>query len=440
MSIPFAALYELECGIPGISLFRGYDLRRIDQSPAFYRYDQAVEFVATAQKIWAYYMHWLACAIISHEHGFCSQLNFGAPLRMQHTEFVHRLNKYAFYGSGQSLRRLMSHAIYANSMDFLCAEFISRYVRRLIVAERCGDVYLAIWPLPASNPDDRSREEPVEQFVRMYLNEEGLTLDDLDVSIIEIDCGSVYLLSSSCNNNSSQYSQVAINCKSKAWASSYPIRKFEICGLTYYSRTYTANYGFRQHESVAVHREALRLLSPSHPYHRGSLSDLATALWTRIEVKGDPGDMDEAIALYRENWRSVRLCIQIAACFSTTWPALFTLAPRRGAIHATWTRRLCFHREALELRLDGDHHRGQSLNNLANALWTRFEDQGNADDIDETVRLHREVLSLLPAGQPGRDVSLTNLANAISLQVAERQRGDIDEVISLGRHSWEKMI
>ncbi|KAJ7738208.1 hypothetical protein B0H14DRAFT_2638538 [Mycena olivaceomarginata] len=424
MSIPFAALYELECGIPGISLFRGYDLRRIDQSPAFYRYDQAVEFVATAQKIWAYYMHWLACAIISHEHGFCSQLNFGAPLRMQHTEFVHRLNKYAFYGSGQSLRRLMSHAIYANSMDFLCAEFISRYVRRLIVAERRGDVYLAIWPLPASNPDDRSREEPVEQFVRMYLNEEGLTLDDLDVSIIEIDCGSVYLLSSSCNNNSSQYSQVAINCKSKAWASSYPIRKFEICGLTYYSRTYTANYGFRQHESVAVHREALRLLSPSHPYHRGSLSDLATALWTRIEVQGDPGDMDEAIAFMLLN--------NLASAFHTC-------SEERGDPRDL-DKAIVFHREALELRLDGDHHRGQSLNNLANALWTRFEDQGNADDIDETVRLHREVLSLLPAGQPGRDVSLTNLANAISLQVAERQRGDIDEVISLGRHSWEKTI
>ncbi|KAF7343162.1 hypothetical protein MVEN_01747000 [Mycena venus] len=190
MSIPFAALHELECGIPGISLFRGYDLRRIDQSPTFYRYEQAVEFVATAQKIWAYYMHWLACAIIiSYEHGFRSQLNFGAPLRIQHTEFIHRLNKYAFYGSGQSLRRLMSHAIYANSMDFLCAEFISKYARRLIVTERHGDVYLAIWPLPASNPDDRSREEPVEQFMRMYLNEEGLTLDDLDVSIIEIDCG-----------------------------------------------------------------------------------------------------------------------------------------------------------------------------------------------------------------------------------------------------------
>ncbi|KAJ7862933.1 hypothetical protein B0H14DRAFT_3444427 [Mycena olivaceomarginata] len=280
---------------------------------------------------------------------FCSQLNFGAPLRMQHTEFVHRLNKYTFYGSGQSLSTPHEprHLCQLDGLP-LCGVYF----------QRRGDVYLAIWPLPASNPDDRSREEPVEQFVRMYLNEEGLTLDDLDVSIIEIDCGK------------------------------------------------TANYGFRQHESVAVHREALRLLSPSHPYHRGSLSDLATALWTRIEVQGDPGDMDEAIAFMLLN--------NLASAFHTC-------SEERGDPRDL-DKAIVFHRE-------GDHHRGQSLNNLANALWTRFEDQGNADDIDETVRLHREVLSLLPAGQPGRDVSLTNLANAISLQ--ERQRGDIDEVISL---------
>ncbi|KAJ6556110.1 hypothetical protein B0H19DRAFT_1151920 [Mycena capillaripes] len=118
-SIPVHALEELGATMPGISIFMGYDPSRMDDSPLFLTREAAVEYLTKGAKIWTYFMHWLACAMIhSHENGFNSRLNFGAPIRMQDTEFFHRVSQYAFYGSAQSLRRLMSHTVYANSMDF----------------------------------------------------------------------------------------------------------------------------------------------------------------------------------------------------------------------------------------------------------------------------------------------------------------------------------
>jgi tetratricopeptide (TPR) repeat protein len=75
-----------------------------------------------------------------------------------------------------------------------------------------------------------------------------------------------------------------------------------------------------------------------------------------------------------------------------------------------------------------------SLNNLADALQTRFEQRGAPNDLDETISLHREALLLWPAPHPDRSTSLNNFANA--LQTCFKQRGapnDLDEAISLGR-------
>ncbi|KAJ7754696.1 hypothetical protein DFH07DRAFT_822955 [Mycena maculata] len=160
-------------------------MRRMNDSPSFATRAEASKFVTNAQKIWVYYMHWLTCCILtSIENGYNSAWNFGAAINMSTTEFVHRINKTAFYGSGQSLRRLMSHVVYSNAMDFLCAHFISKYSRRLLVTEHQGAVHLTMWPIPKETPMDPSQEEPAEQFMRMYLHQNGLTIDDLDNEVM----------------------------------------------------------------------------------------------------------------------------------------------------------------------------------------------------------------------------------------------------------------
>ena len=77
-----------------------------------------------------------------------------------------------------------------------------------------------------------------------------------------------------------------------------------------------------------------------------------------------------------------------------------------------------------------------SLNNLANALQTRFEKRGTSNDLDEVISLHREALLLRPAPDPHRSMSLNNLVTA--LQTRFKQQGasnDLDEVTSLRREA-----
>ncbi|KAG5649365.1 hypothetical protein H0H81_004276 [Sphagnurus paluster] len=73
-----------------------------------------------------------------------------------------------------------------------------------------------------------------------------------------------------------------------------------------------------------------------------------------------------------------------------------------------------------------------SLNNLALALQTRFEQQGASNDLDEAISLHREVLLLRAAPHPGRSMSLNNLALALQTHFEQRSASnDLDEAIPL---------
>ena len=55
-------------------------------------------------------------------------------------------------------------------------------------------------------------------------------------------------------------------------------------------------------------------------------------------------------------------------------------------------------------------NRSKSLNNLANALRTRFEQSGRHDDLKEASLLHKDAFGLQTNPYPSRFWSLTNLA------------------------------
>jgi hypothetical protein len=52
--------------------------------------------------------------------------------------------------------------------------------------------------------------------------------------------------------------------------------------------------------------------------------------------------------------------------------------------------------------------RSTSLNNLATALQTHFEQRGASNDLDEAISLHQEALLLSQPAHPGRSASLNN--------------------------------
>ncbi|KAJ6611670.1 hypothetical protein B0H10DRAFT_2223840 [Mycena sp. CBHHK59/15] len=191
MSLPKQGLKELGTLMPGISLFRGYTSRDLNDV-VFQTIAAAKEYISAVQKIYTYYLHWVAnCIRNSVECGFHSKWNWGAPINMSHTEFLHRASKNAFYGGYESLKRLMSHQVYANEMDFVCACFISRNAQRILFSERKGATYITIWPLPDCRYDDLCAAEPSDQFLRMYLMEQGLDMEDLDTSVMSEEDGDV---------------------------------------------------------------------------------------------------------------------------------------------------------------------------------------------------------------------------------------------------------
>ncbi|KAF8193164.1 CHAT domain-containing protein [Mycena galopus ATCC 62051] len=74
------------------------------------------------------------------------------------------------------------------------------------------------------------------------------------------------------------------------------------------------------------------------------------------------------------------------------------------------------------------------VNELANAVESRFDERVAEEDLDEAIQLYREALVLYPAPHPDRDNYLDNLANVLETRL--KQRGgseDLDELIGLYR-------
>ncbi|KAJ7833387.1 tetratricopeptide repeat-containing protein [Mycena leptocephala] len=94
------------------------------------------------------------------------------------------------------------------------------------------------------------------------------------------------------------------------------------------------------------------------------------------------------------------------------------------------------HREALGLRAPHHPDRGTSLNNLANAVQTRFEQHGNLKDVDEAIELHKEALAVFAPPHPNRSTSLNNLATALRTRFEQLgDSEDMDEAIELHREA-----
>ncbi|KAF8177479.1 CHAT domain-containing protein [Mycena galopus ATCC 62051] len=187
-------------------------------------------------------------------------------------------------------------------------------------------------------------------------------------------------------------------------------------------------------EAIELHREALALHVPPHPHRGGSLNDLANALETRFEQKKKLNDIDEAIELHREAL-ALRVPPHPSRCVSLNNLAgvLETRFEQQGDSNDL-DKAIELHREALSLRLPPHSARGSSLNNLASALQTRFEQRWDSKDIDEAIELHREALILHSPPHPAWSISLNNLADGLHTRFKLRGNPkDIAEAIQLHR-------
>ncbi|KDR71661.1 hypothetical protein GALMADRAFT_75010, partial [Galerina marginata CBS 339.88] len=151
-------------------------------------------------------------------------------------------------------------------------------------------------------------------------------------------------------------------------------------------------------EAISLFRRALELQVPPHPDRSTTLDDLSSALSTRFELGGQQIDFDEAESLHQE------------------------------ALNDS----VSFYRHALELHPPVDPKRTLLLANLANSLFTRFEEEGQKSDLEEAISFHRQVLGFQT--WPNRHQTLRNLSNALLTRFEqEGQQTDLNEAISLAR-------
>ncbi|KAJ7692766.1 CHAT domain-containing protein [Mycena rosella] len=178
-------------------------------------------------------------------------------------------------------------------------------------------------------------------------------------------------------------------------------------------------------DAIALCREDLA--NCSHSELRHCLRNLADVLQMRFDHQRHTRDIDEAIKLYR----------RVPGNDDDT----ATLNNLSGAVQARFQQQgnpadideaieLC--RKSLLLSSLSQSNRPRLSVNLGMALRTRFSQRGNARDLDEAIELHRQALQSQRTNDPDHSIILSNLADVLQLRFRERGRKrDIDEAIDL---------
>jgi len=186
--------------------------------------------------------------------------------------------------------------------------------------------------------------------------------------------------------------------------------------------------------TLSYHIQCLEIATRLQPLDKATWKALGLAYRRLHEQSQSNRDLDKEIIAFRRGLEPAPHP-DCSTSLNDLANALQTRFEQRGASNDL-DEAISLHREALLLRPASHPDHSMSLNNLANALQTRFQQRGASNDLDGAISLHREALLLRPVPHPDRFSSLNNLANV--LQTCFEQRGasnDLDEAISLHREA-----
>ncbi|KAF7976821.1 hypothetical protein HWV62_5500 [Athelia sp. TMB] len=117
--------------------------------------------------------------------------------------------------------------------------------------------------------------------------------------------------------------------------------------------------------------------------------------------------------------------------------ALSTRFGKLGQI-ADLEQAISYHHDALELYPHGHPDRSISLNNLASALSIRFDQLGQITDLEQAIDYYHDVLELRPLGHPKRPSTLNNLATALCTRFDQLgQILDLEQALSYHHSALE---
>jgi hypothetical protein len=146
--------------------------------------------------------------------------------------------------------------------------------------------------------------------------------------------------------------------------------------------------------TISLFRDALALRPQRHPDRPLSLYILALALSWRHNKKNTAVDIREAAQLYHE---------LLPLCAEGTY--LRGIAAGKNGVDRVIDEcnqlptdasdeGICLRRVVLELCPVGHQRRTRAINELSNALESRFKQNGNVDDLDQGIQFCREAVPL----------------------------------------------
>ncbi|PPR04356.1 hypothetical protein CVT26_004224, partial [Gymnopilus dilepis] len=160
---------------------------------------------------------------------------------------------------------------------------------------------------------------------------------------------------------------------------------------------------------------ALEFFPSPHPLRSGPLNNLATGVSTRFKQRGDPHDLDESITLDRQ------------------------ALDLRPSPHPDRSM------QALDLRPSPHPDRSMSLNNLADGLLTRFEQQDNPHDLHCALRHISEAANSTSVSPSNRykyarrwALRANQYHHSSTLQAFDLALSLIPQLVALGLDIWAR--
>jgi tetratricopeptide (TPR) repeat protein len=169
-------------------------------------------------------------------------------------------------------------------------------------------------------------------------------------------------------------------------------------GLSYASTGFAESLS----ESICLHREAVQLVSPTHPQRGVTVSSLKQALMASFRHCHERSMLTEAIALLRESLSLVAEGSQNFERMNELAEALIASFNEQNDLDHL-NEALHLHRKALKYRPPGHHRRMESLQSLGRLLC-RVE----CRSWSEALALYSEALDTCPVGSPLRAEMLCN--------------------------------
>ncbi|KDR83220.1 hypothetical protein GALMADRAFT_874858 [Galerina marginata CBS 339.88] len=186
--------------------------------------------------------------------------------------------------------------------------------------------------------------------------------------------------------------------------------------------------------TLSYHIQCLEIATRLQPLDVGTWTELGFAYHRLHEQSQSNKDLDKEITAFRHGLE-LATHPDRSASLNNLANALKARFEQQGASNDL-NEAISLHREALLLQPATHPDHSTSLNNLANVLHTRFEQQGTSNDLDEAISLHQDALLLWQAPHPDRSMSLSNLAFALHTRFEQRGiSNDLNEAVSLHRES-----